>query len=1670
MMRRRMSSRANEGGNAASWQRPLNALEFTSSRMLNSHRVADSKRTVFHPRSAFRPTPLCRCTTPERVPLPPVHAHAHSASTNTPTVQEYKRPIDGFTPRMADPNPVPDAQEIQRLTLAAAEAADAQKAADEQSTDVAMSDLGAAAEASKDQAPAAPVTLQVHLQPHMSADQLTLALTTLSDAESRPAVTLERLQSPDAELVLHLYDVALQAFGMKQQLATLKQGRQQTESTLSSLRNRNTELEQELDAVRRAGNESTNLTTSLQTEINSLQSQLGSVQTEFDNEKRESTAAKERSAELATELTAAQAQSAALKTDLENERRAKELLTTLKSSTESGVRHAAEVRGRLDQVEQEKRDLLASLQREREESTRKAEEIDALLTRNRDARHEISRLSTAVQESRSQENIATFKLQSLEQEIKLTKKNSDWAHDQLAQLNDASAAFRATKRAELTRVQADLDAARQEATLARSKVDSLQTAYTETSSKLTEASEKLAELQSRLASQEDSFRTEVSNQSQLVKLLERRAEHAAERIKELEEQWEDVLEQCRAREEAAWAEDPERAQLREALEKENRDLSEALDRLAEGVGIGQQRENGENLLDQTFDALASRPPPRSPTASASPASPSARSTWSSPRRKKSCVARSSRPNRLTAVLAQVMDELQERAPELQAQREETERLAADLEEMVAQVASASQERDTVQAEAKRLRLDLERITRENGFMLLHVSRTTAASWLSSTRSLLCPKVCQSPIPRPSITNELVTFASAHRALQSERPACCKLRASSAQRWRKRRRTTKRDSPRDQDEAVNEARDLILRLEDEVRQEQFRVEEVSKGTATFSDSCAPRAGRSAANNAADDKGSTGVASAATRRWLRPCPRPSTSLANSTRPPQVRHRCRDRSLPQGGAIAASRDRQGHCLFGAAKAPCVKRPRTNLPTCRGRTSWPVRLGGDHEARCSAPAKACEQGRLPVETLEEQTDSSAIQPRASPLAGLDSAGREGPLEGRRGQAPRGKLLHPSGAQQPPAARPDDAGNAGRVGATRDATRPPALSRTSRGSTRPTRICEAVLQPSRTCTASSACVARSRPRTSRAASTSPAPSSAMRGRRRPSRRTSADHTQLRVEGHHPPARGTKEKLAVYERRDQLSRDPVAFPPPSRTSSCRGKSSSRSSLRTSRRVEPLHRSKCARASSKSNRRQRLSPRRTPRSPRCAASTSSSRIARHLRLPPRSPKIQSLQQQVAGTSSQLSEAQAQLEEVQKQLETERAAFQAERSRSKTPSPSSAASRSVRAPNKRTSRARSASICRRPRRQQQKLETVSRNVDNLTTELAEAREQLNKARQEVGSLRSSKDLAEAEWGREKASWEAVRRHSSAKRPTCQRRMDDLTAQNQILHTHLETINAQASQIREAAAAPLPSFDVRYGVELDGPSNTACRRSCTCRSRGSRCKHVGCLSREKPRTRQLRTLSRANTANAPSSEVKQPRPWLSRRRTPVCPGTELRHSLMKRRVEELQELVQRLQRDKDLVGMQMEMTKQETSRLQKTLEHHAELLDKINQLNELRESHSTLQETASRAEARAAQLEAELRTATSDLEPVRAQLRTAQIELEASQAEVKVLREDSKRWQARSQSLLQTHGISEEMQKVEQQRAEAQQKIDEDAGQAAGERGGNRSGQGRAGDGQVELRQVA
>ncbi|KAI5479511.1 nucleoprotein TPR [Pseudohyphozyma bogoriensis] len=151
----------------------------------------------------------------------------------------------------------------------------------------------------------------------------------------------------------------------------------------------------------------------------------------------------------------------------------------------------------------------------------------------------------------------------------------------------------------------------------------------------------------------------------------------------------------------------------------------------------------------------------------------------------------------------------------------------------------------------------------------------------------------------------------------------------------------------------------------------------------------------------------------------------------------------------------------------------------------------------------------------------------------------------------------------------------------------------------------------------------------------------------------------------------------------------------------------------------------------------------------------------------------------------------------------------------------------------------------------------------------------------------------------------------------------------------------------------------------------------------------------------------------------------------------------VDQLREVIRYLRREKEIVDLQLEFSKQEAARLRQQLEftsksleesrtalteeraksgdavvssaQHAELLERIHTAKLLRESNQTLRDENEANVRKAAALDARLNQALAELDPLKELVQTLQAEIEAKEHNIKLLEEDNTRWKNRNQSIL-------------------------------------------------------
>ncbi|KAG2010159.1 hypothetical protein CC2G_013002 [Coprinopsis cinerea AmutBmut pab1-1] len=255
---------------------------------------------------------------------------------------------------------------------------------------------------------------------------------------------------------------------------------------------------------------------------------------------------------------------------------------------------------------------------------------------------------------------------------------------------------------------------------------------------------------------------------------------------------------------------------------------------------------------------------------------------------------------------------------------------------------------------------------------------------------------------------------------------------------------------------------------------------------------------------------------------------------------------------------------------------------------------------------------------------------------------------------------------------------------------------------------------------------------------------------------------------------------------------------------------------------------------------------------------------------------------------------------------------------------------------------------------------KTIEQLRRDLSDAQ---NKAREN----QAASETAVAKLAASEQSWKQQKETLDKEISDLNARCQDLSSQNTLLHQHLESVSSQAARIRQAAndSASTPA------TEGDGSEDAA------------------------------------------------------------------------KELENLRPVVSYLRKEKEIVELQLELGKQENARLKSQIEHlsqsleearttiseereravqsaasaaqHAELVEKMQQINVLRESNSLLRAECSSNAKKASDLETKLAQLSAEVEPAKEQARVAQAELEAAKGQVQRLEQESRGWQERNSRLL-------------------------------------------------------
>ncbi|KAJ7600871.1 hypothetical protein C8J56DRAFT_1019894 [Mycena floridula] len=512
-------------------------------------------------------------------------------------------------------------------------------------------------------------------------------------------------------------------------------------------------------------------------------------------------------------------------------------IATISQSNTSSSSEAVDLKRRLEDTEREKRELVGVISRLKEEGGQREEEIQTLRGNLKEARHDYQALESQVRELRSTEASTKFKFDSISQQFQLSQTETSRLNEELNSKSEEFTKYRRTKQAELVTLQANMDSLTQSHNSSQATLKSLQAAHTHQTQQLTQALTRVQDLSGQLAEQEATYASEANVLRRLVEAMEGREKQAKEIVDNIEQEWAGVCEKADARE----------AVLREEVQRERagrEDAERKLDRLElvlTRMGQGELPTPGRGgtplrISDETADGMMGLSPT---VAMASRAQKTGR-TFTEVyadyvRLQEDFATKCTEYDRMEGTLASVLAQIEERAPVLSQQRAEYDRLQSEAAQLASQLAQALVDRDAQASIAQESSQKLSKTTRENALLeqqlgdlgrqvqnlLRELGRQQDPSLPPEDELQLVPAAED---VEEVITNHLVLFNSID-ALQHKNQSLLKIVREMGQKMENDEREYRESMETEQGEAVREAHEAIQELSAELEGQKRSSESI-----------------------------------------------------------------------------------------------------------------------------------------------------------------------------------------------------------------------------------------------------------------------------------------------------------------------------------------------------------------------------------------------------------------------------------------------------------------------------------------------------------------------------------------------------------------------------------------------------------------------------------------------------------------------------------------------------------------------------------------------------------------------------------------------------------------------------------------------------------------------------
>lgn len=357
-------------------------------------------------------------------------------------------------------------------------------------------------------------------------------------------------------------------------------------------------------------------------------------------------------------------------------------MQTLRTSTSSTTTETETLRSRIASLEAANRETVAVLEGKTTVNEKLAQDVQKQHQKGLELSQQITTLQQAAQNATSAASSAKFRMQTIQQELELARKNNEWLDNELKTKSAEALKFRKEKGTRISELQrlneeanSNLDALKRTEQLLRTRLEEVQ-------KKAEDSLLKVQQLQEAAAKTEEGFRQELESARRLAELQAQQTETHRNRLQEVEASLDKIKDEASEEIGHARQEAEAERQEREAVAGRVIELEAEVGRL-------------EALAEQTYPASMPGTPRMNGSVfgrSGSPATPGA-----------------ARKGAMTAT--QALGELYRVKAELKAERRRSEKLSAEMDDMMQGLEAKQPELDEMSAEHDRLQEEVVEMSR-----------------------------------------------------------------------------------------------------------------------------------------------------------------------------------------------------------------------------------------------------------------------------------------------------------------------------------------------------------------------------------------------------------------------------------------------------------------------------------------------------------------------------------------------------------------------------------------------------------------------------------------------------------------------------------------------------------------------------------------------------------------------------------------------------------------------------------------------------------------------------------------------------------------------------------------------------------------------------------------------